>query len=57
MFVSVCHCACMRVTVCAYNDVSDIADTLRYLLAGSGEITLENIEVNVHTTCMSISVV
>ena len=23
----------------------DVADTLRYLLAGSGEITLENIEV------------
>ena len=28
---------------------TDIADTLRYLLAGSGEITLDNIEVGLMT--------
>ena len=27
--------------------LADIAETLRYLLAGSGEITLENIEVHI----------
>lgn len=29
----------------SYSFTSDIADTLRYLLLGSGEITLENLEV------------
>ena len=35
---------CTRVCQSEYL-TTDVADTLRYLLAGSGEITLENIEV------------
>ena len=42
---------CTRVCQSEYL-TTDVADTLRYLLAGSGEITLENIEVYTCTcTC------
>ena len=32
---------------CVLPSAAGVADTLRYLLVGSGEITLENIEVNI----------
>ena len=46
------YCLLLNMSVCC---VVDMADTLRYLLVGSGEITLENIEVMTYFVSFTIT--